>query len=234
MKQSDLSTLFEFFLREEIPTAIIETILSYIGPRSRREFTTSGSVFEYHRTSRQWITRATKCGIKFLTNSFGGLEISYGDQIILVSEILKKKNKWRVVVMIAKNIEEMLGKREKSEDRIFGIRFYKTELVADQCTIVFYKELSKVFYSASVILFSLRNNKLAILNGTKVLFVVDRVKKKSEREICMDIIYIDSLKEYPISIRFNTHARETFNMLEQLLKDTRFFGFGEGIGLRYY
>lgn len=80
----------------------------------------------------------------------------------------------------------------------------------------------------------MRNNELAILNGTKVLFVVDRVKKKNEREICMDIIYIDSLKEYPIAIRFNTHAPETFYRLEQLLKGTRFFGFGEGIELRFY
>jgi len=78
----------------------------------------------------------------------------------------------------------------------------------------------------------LRNNELAILNGTKVLFVVDRVKKKNEREICMDIIYIDSLKEYPIGIQFNT--QETFYRLEQLLKGTRFFGFGEGIELRFY
>jgi len=233
MKQSDLSTLFEFFLREEIPTAIIETILSYIGPRSRREFTTSGHVYEYRRTSKQWITLGQSVVLKFLTNLFGGLEISYGTEIILVSGMIRKKE-WRVLVIRAKKLKEMLGNRDNSSGRIFGIRFEKTELVVDQCTIVFYKEFSKVVYRDDVVLFSLRNNKLAILKGTKVLFVVDRVKKKSDREICMDIIYIDSLKEYPIAIQFNTHARETFNRLEQLLKGTRFFGFGEEIELRCY
>jgi len=91
MKPSDLSTLFEFFFMEEIPTTIIRTILSYIGPRSIREFTTSGYVYEYNRPSEQWSARGAKCGIKFLTNLLGGLEISYGDEIILVREILKRK-----------------------------------------------------------------------------------------------------------------------------------------------
>jgi len=106
--------------------------------------------------------------------------------------------------------------------------------VADKCTIVFYSELSKVVCSNNVILFSLRNDKLAILNGAKVLFVVDRVKKKNKGEICMDIIHIDNLKESPIAIRFNRNAQETLRRLELLLKGTRFLGFGDEIELRFY
>jgi len=138
------------------------------------------------------------------------------------------------LIIRAKRVNQMLIKKQTPEFCIFKIQFHASEVVVDHCGIIFCRQLSKVVYPDNVVLFSLRKNNLALLFGGTVLYVVDKVKKKNESEICMDTIRSDNLKEFPIAIRFNWHVKETLVRLELLLRGSRFYGFRDEIELRFY